>query len=122
MSYDAVMGKLTEIVELPSYTAAADKAKLTEEERDFVLDYLMANPDAGDLIKGTGGLRKVRIPRETTGKSGGLRVLTAYFMREDLVFLISVYAKTKQADLTPDQRKSFAKLMIDLKKEMSKDG
>lgn len=77
----------------------------------------MANPDAGDLIRGTGGIRKVRIAREGTGKSGGLRVLTAYFTRASRVYLVSVYAKARQSDLTPEQRKTFAKLMMDLKKE-----
>lgn len=72
----------------------------TEEERGEFASFLSANPDAGDVIPESGGIRKVRWKRRGTGKSGGVRVI--YFTRnsaEELV-LLTLYAKSKTDNLT----------------------
>jgi len=68
---------------------------------------LMKNPEAGDVIEGTGGLRKLRFSdrRRGKGKRGGLRVIY-YWWRAGLQFwLYTLYDKDEMADLTPQQRK-----------------
>ena len=60
------------IGELPEYIRRADKL-LTEAQRRDVIDYLAAHPKAGDLLEGTGGIRKLRWGRDGHGKSGACR-------------------------------------------------
>ncbi len=70
------------------------------------------NPQAGDVIQGLSGLRKLRWRRSGRGKCGGYRVIY-YFHDETLpVWLISAYAKSAQADLNPQERKQL-RLWID---------
>lgn len=68
---------------------------------------LMKNPEAGDVIKGTGGLRKVRYADEKRGKGkrGGLRVIYFWKDADDQFWLFTVYDKDEADDLTADQRK-----------------
>lgn len=68
---------------------------------------LMKNPEAGDVIPGTGGLRKVRYGDEKRGKGkrGGLRVIYFWKFSDDQFWLFTVYDKDQADDLTPDQRK-----------------
>jgi hypothetical protein len=73
----------------------------TEEERGAFASFLAANPDAGDVVPDSGGIRKVRWRRPGTGKSGGVRVI--YFARttaQELV-LLTLYAKSKTDNLGP---------------------
>lgn len=97
------------VVETPEYLAAANRAGMTEGERLAAVDYLAANPEAGDIIPGTGGCRKVRIAREGKGKSGGYRVITYYTVKERPVFLLTVISKGKQANLTERQKQELRK-------------
>lgn len=94
------------VVETPEYLAAAKRAGMTDAERDWVVDYLAKNPSTGAIIEGTGGARKVRVPKEGGGKSGGYRVVTFYANRKTPVFLITVISKGNQANLTKDQKQS----------------
>ena len=64
---------LITIVELPEYIKRVEKI-LSEDERDDLLYYLSSNPKAGNLMKGTGGVRKLRWASKGKGKSGGSRV------------------------------------------------
>jgi hypothetical protein len=74
---------------------------------------LMKNPEAGDVIEGTGGLRKLRLSdrRRGKGKRGGLRVIY-YWWRAGLQFwLYTPYDKDEMADLTPQQRKALKAML-----------
>lgn len=97
------------VVEVPEYLAAAKKAGMSEAERFAAVDFIAANPDAGDVIPGTGGCRKVRIAREGKGKSGGYRVITYYTTTDRPVYLLSVISKGKQANLTEAQKNELRK-------------
>jgi hypothetical protein len=104
------------VVETPTYLAAAAKAGMTEQERFNAVSIVAANPQAGDIIAGGGGVRKIRVPKQSGGKSGGYRVLTYYMTKDEPVFLISVLNKSKQANLSPAQKsevKSVAKELRD---------
>lgn len=67
---------------------------------------LMANPEAGDVVEGTGGLRKLRFgdARRSKGKRGGLRVVYYFWSGGPEFWLFTLYDKDKAADLTPKQR------------------
>jgi mRNA-degrading endonuclease RelE of RelBE toxin-antitoxin system len=97
------------VVETPEYLSAAKKAKMTDEERADTVDFLAERPDAGDVIPGTGGCRKVRIAGKGRGKSGGYRVITFYADKDNPVFLLTVISKGKRADLTQGQRNDLKK-------------
>jgi len=65
---------------------------------------LMLRPEAGSLIRGSGGLRKIRWNLPGSGKRGALRVIY-YWDPPDTIFMLFPYSKTEQEDLTPDQIK-----------------
>jgi len=69
------------------------------------------NPQAGDIIKGTGGARKVRVPGRGKGKSGGFRVIT-YFGGGDIpIFLLNIFAKSERVDLSQAERNELRKIL-----------
>jgi hypothetical protein len=104
------------VVELGSFLRSADIAGLDERERSALVDFIARNTGAGNLVKGTGGLRKIRWARPGAGKSGGYRA-AYYFHDEDApVYAFLVYGKGAQSDLTQDQRRSAGALVAELKR------
>jgi hypothetical protein len=75
---------------------------LSDEEYKALQHRLMQNPTAGDLIKGGGGLRKIRCAARGRGKSGGIRVIY-YLATETFIYLVTAYSKNKQETLTTKQ-------------------
>ena len=75
--------------------------------------HLMQNPEAGAVIQGTGGLRKVRWadPRRGKGKRGGLRVLYTYFPADAQIFLIALYDKSQADALTAKEKKVYREII-----------
>lgn len=67
--------------------------------------------DFGDLIEGTGGVRKVRWRLPGTGKSGGVRVIYYWRTAGDQILMLLVYKKAKQEDLTPSQKRSLRRIV-----------
>ena len=98
------------IGEVPEYIRQAEKL-LTEAERQDVLSYLAAHPKAGDLIEGTGGIRKLRWGRGARGKSGGLRVIYYYHSELMPLYLLTLFAKNEQNNLSKAERNDLAKLV-----------
>lgn len=80
------------------------------------MDYIAANPDAGDLIPDTGGLRKIRWGRAGTGKGGGVRVI--YFHHDDAMplHLLPIYAKTQRENWTRDEKRRAQALTTQIKR------
>lgn len=74
---------------------------------------LMLRPDAGSLIRGSGGLRKIRWKLPGTGKRGSLRVIY-YWNPPDTIFMLFPYRKTEQEDLTPDQLKILRRMVKEM--------
>lgn len=70
---------------------------------------LAVNPECGEVIAGTGGFRKVRVPRRGMGKRGGARVI--YILRNEQfpIFVVSVYAKNEKENLTKAERNELAR-------------
>lgn len=105
---------LITVAEMPEYIRRATRL-LSQSERSDVIDYVAATPKAGDLIQGTGGVRKLRWTRGGRGKSGGVRVIY-YFHSEALpLYLLTVFGKGEKADLSQAERNELAKLVQILK-------
>jgi hypothetical protein len=88
---------------------------LTDEQYGLLQASLVAKPNAGDLIKGSGGLRKLRWALPGRGKSGGVRIVYFWRVSESQILMLTMYAKNVQANLTPAQVKQLAKLVETLK-------
>jgi hypothetical protein len=84
---------------------------LGDEDLARLEEAIVNDPDAGDVIAGTGGLRKLRFAREGAGKSGGLRVCYALLPNYGVVLLPLVFDKTGKKDLTPQDKKYFKHLL-----------
>ena len=87
----------------------------TTSTQNFV-NFIAANPEAGDVIPETGGVRKVRWSRSGTGKRGGARVIYFYHSGSRPLYLLLVYAKARREDLTPDEKRLVRKLAAMLKR------
>lgn len=94
------------VVESQSYLSDALR-QLTEEERIHIIDTLAGNPVQGVLIKGTGGLRKVRIGFAGRGKRGGGRVVYWFHSIDYPIVLLAMFAKNEASDLTDAERKAL---------------
>lgn len=90
---------------------------LGDSELENLQDLLLDDPEVGDVIPGLGGARKVRIPMEGRGKSGGGRVIYVDVVVRERIYLITAYAKNTQTDLDPDKKKAFRKIVEYIKKE-----
>ena len=83
---------------------------MTEAERFDLVTFIARNPEAGAVVEGTGGVRKVRFARTGAGKSGGYRVITFFTGQNLPVFLITVYAKSQRENLSKAERNTLSVL------------
>ncbi|QJC56075.1 Toxin HigB-2 [Polaromonas vacuolata] len=98
------------VAELPEFIRTAQKL-LTDIERQVIILYLAEHPKMGDLMEGTGGVRKLRWGRGSQGKSGGVRVIY-YFYDEALpLYLLTLFAKGEQSNLSKAERNELADLV-----------
>jgi hypothetical protein len=102
------------IVETPAYLADVRAARLSEGEREAIVEMVASNPCAGDEIAGTGGARKVRVAGRGKGKSGGYRVITFYSGEDVPVFLLTLYSKGEQANLSKAERNELKGILADI--------
>ena len=72
---------------------------------------LVADPEAGALIPGTGGLRKIRWQGSGKGKRGGIRAIYYWAGQVEVILMLLAYPKNEQGDLTPDQKRILAALV-----------
>jgi len=103
-------------VELPAFERYRSDY-LDDEAFRALQDELMRSPEAGDLIEGTGGLRKMRFAdaKRGKGKRGGLRIIYFFWDGKNQFWLFTLYDKDEAVDLTPAQR---AKLKVMVKAEL----
>jgi hypothetical protein len=97
------------VVELPLFQRLAAAVWNNAEREEFV-DFIARNPEAGDLIPETGGVRKVRWRRQGMGKRGGARVIYIYHGVQMPLFLMMVYAKAQRENITPDEKRQMRAL------------
>ena len=86
---------------------------LGDDDLRALQNHLVANPEAGDLIKSTAGLRKVRWAGSGRGKSGGVRVIYYWYVSTDRLYMLDVYAKNERSDLSDKQIKALKKLVAE---------
>ena len=98
------------VIELAGFRRRAGEL-LTPPEQDAVIDLLAYEPTCGDIIIGTGGLRKIRVGRGAMGKRGGARIIYFFHDAELPILLVAIYAKNEKGDLTGAEKKEFAALL-----------
>lgn len=98
-----------EFVETPIFTKLISEL-ISDEEYYAFQKYLGENPESGDVIKGGAGIRKVRWKLPNRGKSGSVRVIYYYKVVDNQIFLIYVYTKKKESDLSESQKKLFGEI------------
>ncbi len=103
--------------EVPSFTEKWQSLGLTDEDLRELENILLKDSKLGDVIQGTGGLRKIRIPTEYSGKRGGGRVIYLDVEIKECIYLLNVYVKNEQSDLTEKEKKLLKKLVEVLKEE-----
>ena len=82
-----------------------------DKEYRELQESLVNRPGMGDIIQGTGGLRKVRWKQEGRGKSGGVRVIYYWMTNSEQIYMLFVYPKSKQEDLTSEQLKRLKSII-----------
>lgn len=97
------------VIETEVYLRTAERL-MSEDKRAAIVDFVASHPQAGDVIPGAGGLRKVRVPLAGRGKRGGARVIT-FFVGARGVYLLLAYAKNEQANPTPEQARALIRLV-----------
>ena len=96
------------IVELPEFLRKSEKL-LTISQRLSIINYLAEHPASGDIVQGTGGIRKLRWSAQGRGKSGGVRVIYYYHNETMPLFLLTVFGKGEKANLSKSERNELAK-------------
>ena len=99
-----------ELIETSTFTRQI-AALLTDEEYGEFQSRLAAHPRLGAVIKGGGGIRKIRVAVGSRGKSGGARVIYYWAVRRDVILLLYVYPKNVAANLTRKQIAQLAKVV-----------
>lgn len=91
---------------------------LNDEDRRRLENEIVNNPQIGPVIRGTGGLRKMRFAFEGKGKSGSVRTLYVDFVVFERVYLITAYSKNQKEDISPSECEMFKKIIEQTKKEL----
>jgi hypothetical protein len=102
--------RLQTVAETKAFSEDID-AMMSTAERETVIAGIAAAPDGGDLIRGSGGLRKRRIPLPGRGKRGGARVITLYLGEQFPVYAVFLFAKNERENLSPEQLKILLRLV-----------
>ena len=97
---------LVSVIETNSYLSKAEKI-MSAAEREAVVSMISASPTIGDVIPGTHGLRKLRIPLQGRGNRGGGRVIYWYYNEGYPAILMWAFAKIEASDLSPTEKKSL---------------
>jgi len=104
------------LIETPVFSKAVQQV-MSDEEYRKLQSALVVRPDLGDVIPGSGGLRKFRWPVPGHGKRGGARVIYYWAVSLSEIYLLLAYTKAEQEDLTPRQLKLLRQIV-----ERWKDG
>lgn len=102
------------VAETPMFTETAARV-LGEAGRNDVVAYLAANPGVGDVIPGTGGIRKLRWQAKGKGTRGGARVIYYFFDRDHPILALLVYGKGEADDLSPAGKRQLAAMIAEIK-------
>jgi hypothetical protein len=87
---------------------------LNDAEKDDLIAYLSNNPNSGDLIQGTGGVRKLRWARSGMGKSGGTRVIYYYHSEIMPLYILTIFGKNEKSNLSKSEKQILSKVVKEL--------
>ena len=87
----------------------------TDADREEFIDFIASSPEAGDVIPGTGGVRKIRWGRPGAGKRGGVRVIYFFHDADRPLFLLMVYAKAQKENLSAAETRAARELVAILR-------
>lgn len=96
---------------LPEFDKNWKSMGLSDEDLRRLENLILQNPEAGALMQGTGGLRKLRFALDNRGKSGSARVCYVDFITQETVFLITAYPKNEKENLSKAERNTIHKLI-----------
>ena len=108
-------------IEVPIFTKRWKEIGLGDDELKSLQIMLLKNPVLGQIMEGTGGIRKVRFPLENRGKSGSVRVCYTDFAEYEVIYLITAFEKKEQENLTMEEKNAIKKLVKALKEETAKN-
>ena len=106
--------KTVVFVETTYFTKALHQYLSDDEYRELQL-CLMLSPDAGDLIRGSGGIRKLRWSRSGMGKSGGVRIIYYWAKPKDQIYMLTMYSKSEQENIDSATLAKIAKRLEEMK-------
>ena len=109
-----------EFIILPSFSLKWKRLGLDDNDMRRLENELLADPQLGDIMSGTGGIRKMRFAFENRGKSGSVRVIYIDFEVYEKIFFINVFQKSDKSNLTSGEKNEVKKLVKLL--ELSLDG
>jgi len=112
----SILKILQTVVETPAFLHDAQALGIPDSERLAIVTWVAAHPDAGNVIEGAGGARKVRFAGKGKGKSGGYRVISFFSGTDVPVFLLNIFAKNEKSDLTPGERRTLKNILADIVK------
>lgn len=104
-------------IETPEFTKAWNDLGLNDDDLRELQNRLLADPDAGDLIQETGGIRKIRVSCKGHGKRGGARVLYVDIVPKEKIYMLNVYAKNQKEDISSQEKRVLAILVGMLRRE-----
>ena len=90
---------------------------MSKSDRRAMEAAIVANPSGAPLIRGTGGIRKLRWAGSGRGKRGGVRTIYFHHAGPEAIYMLTAYAKADRSDLTPADRKALSRLVAAIKKE-----
>jgi hypothetical protein len=102
------------VLQLPKFKAEATEL-IGSDGIEAVAIYLAGEPDAGDVIPGAGGVRKLRWAAKGKGKRGGARIIYVYVVIAARIYLLRCYAKNVKTDLTADEKRELRQIAAYLK-------
>lgn len=107
-----------EFVELLIFQKKWKSLGLTDKDLKRLEEELVADPKTGDVMQGTGGVRKMRFAFEHRGKSGSIRVIYVDFEVYEKIYLITAYPKNEKDNLTKDERSEIKQLIKILESQL----
>ena len=124
MSYIIILGDVMGrgFIYLKKFMEKWDALNLTDDDLIPLEKFLEENPQAGKVIQGTGGIRKLRWAFPDTGKSGGIRVAYLDVVICERIYMLDLFPKSEKDNYTASEKKILKKLATDLKGEIKKGG
>jgi hypothetical protein len=109
---------LKEFVYMPKFNREWSAAGFDDEDLRSLESFLMDKPDAGPVMAGTGGLRKLRWKLPNRGKRGGVRVLYLSYLYTSKICMVDLFPKDEKDNLTAAERNSVKKIVKQINEEL----